>query len=58
MTLFLISLAVLIGGYFLYGLFVERVFSIDPGARPLRRLIPTVSITYLSPRGKYSSYSS
>lgn len=31
MTLFLISLAVLIGGYFLYGLFVERVFSIDPG---------------------------
>lgn len=30
MTLFLLALAVLIGGYFLYGVFVERVFSIDP----------------------------
>lgn len=38
MTLFLISLAVLIGGYFLYGLFVERVFSIDP-----RRLTPSAA---------------
>lgn len=29
MTLFLISLAVLIGGYFTYGLLVERVFGVD-----------------------------
>lgn len=30
MTLFLISLGILIGGYFLYGLLVEKVFAIDP----------------------------
>lgn len=29
MTTFIISLAVLIGGYFIYGLFVERVFGAD-----------------------------
>ena len=29
MISFLISLAVLIGGYFVYGLFVEKVFGID-----------------------------
>lgn len=31
MTAFLISLAVLIGGYFIYGLMVERVFGTDAG---------------------------
>lgn len=30
MTSFLIAIAVLIGGYFIYGLFVERVFGIEP----------------------------
>lgn len=35
MTLFLISLAVLVGGYFLYGVVVEMVFGIDP-----KRLTP------------------
>lgn len=30
MTLFLISLAVLIGGYFIYGAVAERIFGIDP----------------------------
>ncbi len=29
MTTFLISLAVLIGGYFIYGVFVERIFGAD-----------------------------
>ncbi len=38
MTTFLISLAVLIGGYFVYGLLVEKVFRIDP-----KRLTPAVS---------------
>lgn len=38
MTSFLIALAVLIGGYFLYGLFAERVFGIDP-----ERTTPAVS---------------
>lgn len=38
MTTFLISLAVLIGGYFIYGLLVEKVFGIDP-----KRLTPAVS---------------
>ena len=35
MTTLLISLAVLVGGYFLYGLLVEKVFGIDP-----KRLTP------------------
>ena len=35
MTLLLISLAVLVGGYFIYGLVVEKVFGIDP-----KRLMP------------------
>lgn len=30
MTTLLVSLAVLIGGYFIYGLFVEKIFGIDP----------------------------
>lgn len=30
MTSFLIALAVLIGGYFIYGIFVEKLFGIDP----------------------------
>ncbi|MDE7142612.1 MAG: carbon starvation protein A, partial [Muribaculaceae bacterium] len=38
MTLFLFSLAVLVGGYFVYGLLVEKVFGIDP-----KRLTPAVS---------------
>lgn len=38
MTLFLISLVVLVGGYFLYGVFVEKIFGIDP-----RRLTPSSS---------------
>lgn len=38
MTLFLIALAVLVGGYLIYGVFVERVFGIDPG-----RLTPSAS---------------
>lgn len=33
MTLFLISLAILVGGYFIYGAFAERVFGIEP-SRP------------------------
>lgn len=37
MTTFLISLAVLVGGYFIYGLLVEKVFGIDPS-----RLTPAV----------------
>ena len=37
MTLFLIALAVLIGGYFIYGVFVERIFSIEP-----KRLTPAL----------------
>lgn len=31
MTYFLIALAVLIGGYFIYGAIAERIFGIDPG---------------------------
>lgn len=38
MTLFLISLAVLAGGYLLYGVVVERIFGIDP-----KRLTPSMS---------------
>ena len=30
MTCFLVSLALLIGGYFVYGLLVERVIGCDP----------------------------
>lgn len=37
MTIFLISIAILIGGYFLYGLIVEKIFGIDPS-----RLTPAV----------------
>ncbi|MDE6225188.1 MAG: carbon starvation protein A, partial [Muribaculaceae bacterium] len=29
MTLFLISLAILIGGYFIYGAIVEKIFGVD-----------------------------
>lgn len=38
MTLFLISIAVLIGGYFLYGLLIEKIFGVDP-----KRLTPAFS---------------
>lgn len=31
MTLFLVSIAVLVVGYFTYGMLIERVFKIDPG---------------------------
>lgn len=34
MTSFLIALAVLVGGYFIYGLFVEKIFGIDPNRTP------------------------
>ena len=30
MTIFLISLAVLIGGYFVYGLLMEKIVGLDP----------------------------
>ena len=39
MISFLVALAVLIGGYFIYGLFVERVFGIEPDR-------PTPAITH------------
>ena len=38
MDLFLISLGLLIGGYFLYGMAVEKVFGIDPS-----RLTPALA---------------
>ncbi|HRF68149.1 MAG TPA: carbon starvation CstA family protein [Muribaculum sp.] len=38
MTLFLVSLAVLVGGYFIYGLFVERVIGCEP-----KRVMPCYS---------------
>ena len=40
MTAFLISLAVLVGGYFLYGLLAEKVFGTDPA-----RTMPAYSKT-------------
>ena len=33
MSLFLFSIAVLVGGYFIYGLIVERIFGIDPNRK-------------------------
>ena len=39
MTLFLVSLAVLVGGYFIYGLLVERVIGCDP-----KRVMPCFSM--------------
>lgn len=39
MTAFLVALAVLVGGYFVYGALVEKVFGIDPG-----RLTPAHSM--------------
>lgn len=39
MTLFLVSLAVLVGGYFIYGLLVERVIGCDP-----KRVMPCYSM--------------
>ena len=40
MTIFLISLALLIGGYFTYGLFVEKVIGTDP-----KRATPATTLT-------------
>ena len=40
MTSFLIAIAVLIGGYFVYGLIVEKVFGTDP-----RRITPAVELS-------------
>lgn len=40
MTIFLISLALLIGGYFTYGLFVEKVIGTDP-----KRATPATTMT-------------
>ena len=33
MTTFLVALAVLVGGYFVYGLLAEKVFGIDPARK-------------------------
>ena len=46
MTLFLISLAVLIGGYFLYGLLMEKVVGLD-SKRPMPALTKTDGIDYV-----------
>lgn len=46
MTLFLISLAILIGGYFIYGLFAEKVFGIDP-SRPTPAISMRDNIDYI-----------
>lgn len=40
MDLFLISLAVLIGGYFIYGLLIEKIIGVDP-----KRLTPAQTMT-------------
>lgn len=46
MTAFLISLAVLIGGYFVYGALVERIFGVDP-ARKTPALQNTDGVDYV-----------
>lgn len=46
MTLLLISLAVLIGGYFIYGLLIEKVFGVDP-ARLTPALTKTDGVDYI-----------
>lgn len=46
MTLFLISLAVLVGGYFLYGLLMEKVVGLD-SRRPMPALTKTDGIDYV-----------
>lgn len=50
MTAFLIALATLIGGYFVYGLLAEKVFGVDPGrATPAVRLSDGVDYVVLAP---------
>jgi len=46
MISFFVALAVLIGGYFVYGLFVERVFGIEPD-RPTPALTRTDGVDYV-----------
>lgn len=46
MISFLVALAVLIGGYFVYGLLVERVFGIEPD-RPTPALTRTDGVDYV-----------
>lgn len=46
MTAFLIAIAVLIGGYFIYGMVIERVFGIDP-KRPTPAYTRTDGIDYM-----------
>jgi carbon starvation protein CstA len=46
MTTFLIALAVLIGGYFIYGLIVEKIFGVD-GSRPTPAMTMTDGIDYV-----------
>jgi carbon starvation protein CstA len=46
MTAFLIALAVLIGGYFVYGLVVEKIFGID-GSRPTPAMTMADGIDYV-----------
>lgn len=46
MTAFLIAIAVLIGGYFIYGMVIERVFGIDP-KRPTPAYTRTDGIDYI-----------
>ena len=46
MSSFLISLAVLIGGYFIYGLLVEKIFGIDPG-RPTPALTKADGVDFV-----------
>jgi len=40
MDLFIISIIVLVGGYFIYGLFVEKIIGVDP-----KRLTPATTMT-------------
>ena len=46
MTAFLISLAALVGGYFIYGLLVERIFGIDP-KRPTPAITKRDNVDYV-----------
>lgn len=50
MTLFLISLAVLIGGYFVYGTFAAKVFGIDP-KRPVPAATMADGVDYVEMPG-------
>lgn len=47
MTTFIIALAILIGGYFLYGKFAERVFGIEP-SRPTPAVTQADGVDYVA----------